>query len=200
MSLRCVFVVLCWACLLPRQALATTARYVDLPNLVARADTVVLGEVVAREGFWQGPKIYTLSQLRVHQVWRGPVVDGAVLDVLTRGGAVGDLAQEVGGEARLPLHALMVLHLRRTSTGEYVPVAMAQGAWQVQQPQKETARTAGDGAQGAALLATLREEALAVVRPGVDRLVQSPGPLATPLPATLAELRQAVREAPNGPR
>jgi hypothetical protein len=181
---RALWLGLAACLLLGLPAQASTARFLDVTTLVHRADAVFLAEVLQRDSFWQGPKIYTLARLRVHQTWVGEAPADGFIDVLTHGGQVGDIGQEVGGAARLPLNGTLVLHLVKASTGEFLPVGMAQGVWQL----------ALEQAQKPAGLLDLRK--VRIFRPGVDRLVGDPGEG----PQTVEQLHQAVREACLGLR
>jgi hypothetical protein len=196
-----------------RLAHATTARPLDIRALTTAADAVVFGQVLESQSFWQGAQIMTLAQVRVGEIWRGTVAQPTV-DVLTLGGLVGDIGQRVDGAGSLPVGRQVVLHLRHTSTGEFLPLGMAQGIWLVEPPVGSGPTSGpGDGtvagtgtsaavgqnfsaATGAAALRAAAGSAAAqarVSRPDIDRLTASP--LAQPLPTTLAELRAAVQEA-----
>ena len=163
---------------------ATTVRALSLRELTQKSDLIIVGRPVSQESFWQFTHIQTLVRVAVDEVWMGPSDAPREVDVLTYGGTVGDLGQQVDGAARLYVGRTMVLHLRNAShqTGEYTTVGMAQGAWLVD------ASNAPDGVT----------DASAVTRPGIDRVVNGRNvPEATP--QNLGELRKAIAEAAHGP-
>jgi hypothetical protein len=131
----------------PRAAHATTARPLDMRTLTTAADAVVFGQVLTSQSFWQGAQIMTLAQVRVGETWRGAVAQPTV-DVLTLGGLVGDIGQRVDGAGSLPVGRQVVLHLRHTSTGEFLPLGMAQGIWLVD-PAVQSGPAAGMGSSAA---------------------------------------------------
>ena len=156
---------------------ATTARFLPLPELVKRSDTVVHGHAIAQDTFWQGPRILTRVRFQVQEVWTGTAPKaGDVLDILTEGGIVGTIGQRVDGAAVLPVGGQLVLALSRDATGEYNALGMAQGVW---------------------LVRDVPFGALSVSRPNIDRLVGAPA--GSTMPNTLAGLKQAVLEAAHAP-
>ncbi len=167
----------------PTVGYATTVRALSLQDLTHKSDLIVIGRPVSQESFWQFTHIQTLVRVVVDEVWVGPSNAPREVDVLTYGGTVGDLGQQVDGAARFYVGRSMVLHLRKAAhqTGEYTTVGMAQGAWLVN----------GSNAPNSV------NDDCTITRPGIDRVVVDPNaPSANP--RTLGELRQAIAEAARG--
>lgn len=116
--------------LAPLSAHAATFVPRTLAQLVQRSDATVLGHPVERRAFWQQGRIITEVTLQLDEVWHGKLAANDTVRVLTLGGSVGDLAQRVDGAAALPAYGRVVVHLQRVAAG-YVPTAMAQGVWLV---------------------------------------------------------------------
>ena len=150
---------------------ASTARRLSLQELVHRADLVVLGQIEHEQSFWQGPRIYTLSKVRVDELWAGRDHTPQQVDVLTLGGHVGEIGQRVEGASAPAVGERVVMTLKGTAGGEHLPVAMAQGIFVIGEPPLQAH----------------------VTRPGIDRLVG--GMRHAPIPQTLASLKCAVEEA-----
>ena len=108
--------------------LASLAVQMDVPELARKAELVVHGKVVSAESSWQDGRIVTRSTLRIDETLKGK--HAAKLQVLTLGGAVGDLAQNVPGEAALAPGEEVVLFLVKTS-GALRVLGLAQGKFHV---------------------------------------------------------------------
>jgi hypothetical protein len=128
MSNRCLHVLLlalALAMLLAgRPAEATLVRRLDLPELVATADRIVVADVQALRTAWDASHrtIYTTVELRVRESWKGPLPsDGAVV-IRHLGGTVGEIEMTVHGAPTFSVGERALLFLR----GPHV-VGMAQG-------------------------------------------------------------------------
>ena len=169
--MRLSFMALCLAASWGPSAHASTARRLSLQELVRRSDLIVLGQVEQEESFWQGPRIYTLSKVRVDELWAGRDHTPQQVNVLTLGGQVGDIGQRVEGASAPMVGERVVMTLKAAAGGEHLPVGMAQGIFVIEP-------------------LPLRP---GVSRPGVDRLVG--GLRYAPIPQTLSSLKSAIQEA-----
>ncbi len=115
---------------LPSRARSTTLVAVGIEELVERSVLVVETLPVDHRSEWQAvgdqKRIVTFTRL-VHQArWLGPK-DELESEVLTFGGRVGELAQKVHGEARLPVGQPVLLFLTGPDLGTRRVVGMSQG-------------------------------------------------------------------------
>lgn len=123
-----VLVAVCTA-LLPSAVAATTLKAFTLSELAARSDAVVRVRVVHTQALWRGNIIYTLTSVRVLQVFKG--LPGPEVVVVQLGGVVGDHAMPVAGTVDMDVGEELVLFLRASGHGEYVVAGMSQGAMRV---------------------------------------------------------------------
>lgn len=109
-------------------ARASVVLALDLAELVAQADHVVVVTAVSEHSRWSrtGHQIVTDVELRAEEALKGPARAGQMLVATRLGGTLGDVALQVPGEARLAAgqRALVFLH---ASSGELRFVGMAQG-------------------------------------------------------------------------
>ena len=157
---------------------AAAATYVPrtLAQLVQRSDATVLGHPVAQRAFWHQGRIVTEVTVQLDECWHGALQPRQEVAVLTLGGEIGELAQRVEGAAALPRYGRVVLHLQRVARG-YVPTAMAQGVWLVDELYGSRAAVHQQAPYPTAALA---------LRPSAARAHG---------PQDLASLRAAVQEA-----
>ncbi len=94
-SVWCVVVLLLGA----TSALSTTIAPLSFEQIVARAETIFLGEVVSRRSDWEagpaGKSIITTVTFKVHRVLKGPPAVERQLTFL--GGTIGTLEMSVAG-------------------------------------------------------------------------------------------------------
>lgn len=128
-------------CAIPRGARAGAALPVPLNELISRSRLSLVGTARQASSVWEGSgggrRIVTYSRVEVHQRLDGQSVSTSELFVRTLGGAVGELAQAVHGEAQLELGKPAVFFLRDlaiapegsdAAVGDvFVITAMAQG-------------------------------------------------------------------------
>ncbi len=118
----------------PTVADASTLKAMTLEDLSLRSDRVLMGDVVMQEAAFDGGIIWTRSTVRVSNC---PVsdrcVEGEEVVVLTPGGEVGGIAQEIAGiEApRVGEPVMFFLRQRRGLGISYMPVGMSQGVLDV---------------------------------------------------------------------
>jgi hypothetical protein len=109
--------------------IATTARTASLAELVNDASAVVVVEVVATRSAWEGTRIVTFATLRVDESWVGDVAAGARVELVTLGGVVDGIGQDVAGAVRITPGERAVLCLEPAGMGRFRVVEMAQGAF-----------------------------------------------------------------------
>lgn len=124
---------------LGQPAAASTSLALTLPELRLRSKRVVLGRPVLHESEWVyvggSKRIVTKTRILQERDWlvaqdeeeQNP--DEFV--VVTLGGRVGDFAQKVAGEARLPKNEPILLFIGEGADHEYRIVGMGQGAYPV---------------------------------------------------------------------
>lgn len=115
--------------LAPLAASATTVRLLSHDQLIAHADSIVVGRVESRECFWRGTRIFTRHRVAIEQTWLGE--ERATLEVLTLGGVVGEIGQHVAGAAQLRTGERVVLYLAEGPEGGTWVVGMWQGVFRV---------------------------------------------------------------------
>ncbi len=96
---KATFAFLLWlGALFAAPAMAQETRPVTTPELVARAQKIILGEVIAQYSAWddQGRNIYTYTTLRVERTIKSEHAD-TVLMIRQLGGKVGAIESHVSG-------------------------------------------------------------------------------------------------------
>lgn len=111
-------------CALAPAADASLVRALDLAELTALADRVVVADVLSVDAAWDGAHrtIHTTVELGVQEHWKGDAPAGGRLIVRQLGGTVGDIEMTVVGAATFVSGERSVLFLRRGQV-----VGMAQG-------------------------------------------------------------------------
>lgn len=115
----------------PRNAWASTARAISLPQLVGLSQHALVGTPTGATSRWEtvgsSRRIVTYVSVEVsHPIDGRPPADTALM-VRTLGGTVGDIGQLVHGEARLELGSQAVVFLTSDVDGVLGVTAMAQG-------------------------------------------------------------------------
>ncbi|MET0592008.1 MAG: hypothetical protein ABW133_04865 [Polyangiaceae bacterium] len=117
----------------PKEAAAATAVELSMSELVGEATLVVAGTPLDSRSVWEGDasshgrRIVTYTRVKVDRV-----VDGAPraeVWIRTLGGEVGDIGQQVAGEAVLRTAQPSLLFLKERLDGTQVVVGMAQGQY-----------------------------------------------------------------------
>jgi hypothetical protein len=85
-----------------RSARATVMRAMDLAELTASAEHIVLGEVLSSESAWDAKHrtIYSTVEIAVAESWKGQAPGNGRIRLRHFGGIVGDIEMTVYGEAR----------------------------------------------------------------------------------------------------
>ena len=102
MGRRVVLLGLLLVLLRPRAATSTVVIPPSFDELVARAQTIFVGEVIDRRAIWDsttaGRAIVTQVSFKVDEVWKGSVGPMTRLEFL--GGTIGDVTLDVDGVPR----------------------------------------------------------------------------------------------------
>jgi hypothetical protein len=158
----------------------------ELEELTAEADRIVLGRVLLSESFLHPDgQIGTWHRIEVEREIRGRAPDEREVIVETLGGQIGDIAMRVEGEATFQVGERVLVFVR--GGGPYTafrPVGMGQGVLRVRMEQGvETVRQSREG------LMLLRRDAQ-------GRLKRSFGAVPQPerLDALLSKLREITEQ------
>ena len=163
-------------------------RALDLSELIAQSDRIVVGRVVLAEAFRRGDgTIATWYRVEVERELRSdaPTKDDepeVIIQVL--GGQIGDLGMRVEGEPTFSIGERAVIFMREGNQLAFRPVGMAQGVMRIRMD-------AGDET------VFQSREGLLLVRRGTDGLLKrSPGalPRKERLKAFLERVSAIVRE------
>lgn len=154
----------------------------ELEELIAKADRIILGRVLFSESFLRSDRqIGTWHRIEVEREIRGRAPDEREVIVETLGGQIGDIGMRVEGEATFQVGERVLVFVR--GGGPYTafrPVGMGQGVMRVRMEQGvETVRQSREG------LMLLRRDAQ-------GRLKRSLG--AMPRPERLDVLLSKLRE------
>ena len=76
----------------------------------------VLGTVLDRRSAWEGGTIVTRTRLRIDRVMQGNAPMASVVEVTELGGRVGDLAQVVPGQPKMPDRTNVAVELTPVAT------------------------------------------------------------------------------------
>ena len=152
-------------------ALASRVQRARLDDLTRGAQLVILGTLLTREAYWEGGRILTRNVVRVDETWAGAKPATETVEAVTLGGIVGNIGQQVSGEAVVPADTPAVLFLS-AQHGVYRVVGLSQGVFAV---------TAG---AGGTQLITRR----------LDGLEWAGGSGPERVPTSLEDLRARVRE------
>lgn len=93
---------------------ATLIRAMDLGELVASADAIVVGKVVSHQAAWdlQHRKIVSTIEIDVEEIWKGPAVADRRMTIVQPGGSVGDIEMTVLGMPTFTVGERSLLFLR----------------------------------------------------------------------------------------
>jgi hypothetical protein len=97
-----------------RAAQATLMRAMDLPELVAAADRIVVADVLSTQSAWDssGRTIHTTVAIAVRESWKGPSDGSASISLRQLGGTVGEIEMTVHGSAKFAVGERALLFLR----------------------------------------------------------------------------------------
>jgi hypothetical protein len=162
----------------------------ELQELVAHADRIVLGRVLFSESFRRPDgQLGTWHRIEVEREVRGSAPDEQEVIVETLGGQVGDIAMRVEGEPSFTVGERVLVFVR--DGGPYTafrPVGMGQGVMRVRMEQ---------GIQ----TVTQNREGLMLMRRNADgRLERAPGavPSKERLDVLLSKVRDLVEQSARG--
>jgi hypothetical protein len=105
-------------------AMATVMRAMDLSELTASADQIVVGDVVSTESSWDTGhrNIYSTIDINVQESWKGATPGDGRIRIRQLGGTVGDIEMTVYGMAQFTPGERALLFLRQARV-----VGMGQG-------------------------------------------------------------------------
>jgi len=169
---------------------ASIVQGLELEELVAHADRIVLGRVLFSESFERpNGQFGTWHRISVEREIRGRAPDEQEVMVETLGGQIGDLGMRVEGEPSFTLGERVIVFIH--DGGPYTafrPVGMGQGVMRV--------RTE----QGVETVTQNRKGLMLMRRNAQGRLERSPGALPEKerLDALLLKLRNIVEQSAGG--
>jgi hypothetical protein len=119
-----LLVLTAWAVAALPVAMASLMRVMDLSELAASADQIVVADVVATESAWDSGhrNIYSTIELSVQESWKGATPGDGRISIRQLGGTVGDIEMTVHGMARFAPGERALLFLRQARV-----VGMGQG-------------------------------------------------------------------------
>jgi hypothetical protein len=176
--------------LLPSPANGSIVQGLELQELVAHADRIVLGRVLFSESFQRADGQFgTWHRIEVEREIRGRASDEREMIVETLGGHIGDIAMRVEGEPsfRVGERVLVFVHGGGPYTA-FRPVGMGQGVMRVRME------------QGVETVTQNREGLMLMRRNAEGRLQHSLGalPQSERLDALLSKLRDIVEQNAGG--
>ncbi len=166
------------ALLVPSLAAGSLVQSLDLAELTARAERIVVAQVLSSKSDWDSAHrtIHTRIEIKVEEAWKGAVAPGERIVIVQPGGSVGNIEMRVHGMPGFVVGEKAVLFLAGEAAARVV--GMSQG--------KRSVRWDGTAKRWVAEAA----EHSAVVRRDSQGQVQP----ALPQPAAgLDELREQVR-------
>lgn len=161
----------------------------DLDELTAQADRIVLGRVVWAEPVRHGNgHIHTRFRVQVERDLRGSGDEEIIVETL--GGQIGDLAMRVEGSPSLQIGDRAVVFVESEGGAVFRPIGMAQGVMRVRRQ------------RGEEMIAPQTRGMLLVRRDAAGRLVRSAGPLPREerLDTFLSRVRNIVAQQQGGGR
>ena len=108
----------------PPVAMASLVRAMDLVELTARADQIVVGDVVSVQASWDASHrtIYSTIEVNVQESWKGSPPANGRIRIRQTGGAVGEIEMSVHGMPSFSPGERTLLFLERAHV-----VGMGQG-------------------------------------------------------------------------
>jgi hypothetical protein len=161
----------------PRPAQATLMRAMELPELVATADRIVVADVLTVQAAWDSSRraIHTTVEIGVRESWKGYASQDGRITLRQLGGTVGEIEMTVHGSAKFAVGERALVFLRGAQV-----VGMAQGKrslrWEAARRRwlaapTDPASTVRLGPQGLLPAAPDAEEDLDTLRTKVRNLV-----------------------------
>jgi len=115
----------------PGPAWASVSIPVSWERLVQDSTEAVIATPIDARSAWEGGRIYTYSHVHVDRAIAGALRTGGDAWVRTMGGIVGDIGQQVEGEAELVPGQASLLFLQPAPNGSFHVTARAQGQFPV---------------------------------------------------------------------
>ncbi len=112
---------------LASRATASVSIAVPWESLLRESSAAAVVTPGEARSAWEGGRIYTYTRAHVDRVLSGPLQAGSDVWVRTRGGVVGDIGQQVEGEAVLGAGQTCILFLHPAPAGAYLVTARGQG-------------------------------------------------------------------------
>ena len=177
------------ALLLTSPADGSIVQGLDLEELVAHADRIVLGRVLLSETFQRRDgQLGTWHRIEVEREIRGQAPDEREVIVETMGGQIGDIAMRVEGEPSFTVGERVLLFIHEDGPyAAFRPVGMGQGVMRVRRE------------KGVETVTQSREGLLLVRRSAQGRLERAPGalPAKERLDTLLSKLRRIIEQSPG---
>jgi len=167
----------------PSLAMASLVQSLDLAELTARADRIVVAQVLSSKSDWDSTQrtIHTRIEIKVEEAWKGAVASGEHIVIVQPGGSVGNIEMRVHGMPGFAIGGKAVLFLAGRAAARVVGMSQGkrsvrwEGAakrWVAESPEHSAVvRRDSQGrlqpvpAEPAAGLDELREQVRALVRP-----------------------------------
>jgi hypothetical protein len=137
------------AVLVPAPAEASVSLAVTWDGLIGESTGAAIATAVESRPVWEGGRIYTYTRVRVERSVAGALSAGPEgLWVRTMGGIVGDIGQQVEGEAVLAPGAPSLLFLHPGPTGAFEVTARGQGQFPIVTTPSQAPRVVRNGSMG----------------------------------------------------
>ncbi len=114
-----------------RRAHASVSIAVSWEGLLNQSSAAAVLTPVDAKAVWESGRIYTYTRMRVEQAIAGEMTTGGEAWVRTMGGVVGDIGQEVEGEAVFSPGRSSLVFLHRGPAGTLEVTARGQGQFPV---------------------------------------------------------------------
>jgi len=131
LSVASLVLVLSGAAIPWNRAAASVSVAVSWDGLLGGSTEAVIATATGTRSAWEGGRIYTYSRVHVERAIAGTLAPGGEALVRTMGGIVGDVGQQVDGEAELVVGQASLLFLQPGPNGSFHVTARAQGQFPV---------------------------------------------------------------------
>jgi hypothetical protein len=159
----------------PSVAIASLVRAMDLVEMTARADQIVVGDVVSVQATWDASHqtIYSTIEVIVQESWKGSAPANGRISIRQPGGTVGEIEMTVHGIPSFSTGERTLLFLERAHV-----VGMGQGKYRLyREPGSQRWRAEARNVSGAVVIGAKRQMAVS----------------ATGQPEMLDSLREKIR-------
>ncbi|MBN1959339.1 MAG: hypothetical protein JW841_00205 [Deltaproteobacteria bacterium] len=129
--IRCIYIcILVVLLFISHPATASFVQIVNLETIVQKADLVVYGKAGPKTCYWQDGRIFTRTSFEIEEVWSGATTYQTI-EVITLGGALDNIAQNVPGSPTFNINERLVLLLAHEHDNFYYPMGLFQGVYRV---------------------------------------------------------------------